>query len=93
LKIMTNSTKEVSPGAAVIESYRLISVDSTAAPNGDTDGDWAVYRIARGENTVTGYRRGSRQSVGAEAERIVDGLNERLLVKRSPYRSGHPPKR
>ena len=83
---MTNSTKEASPRTAMVERYRLISVDSTAAPNGDPDGDWLVYRIAQGKNIITGFRRGSRQSVGAEAERIVDGLNERLLVKRPPYR-------
>ena len=89
---MTKSTKEAIT-AAVVESYRLISVDSTAAPSGGADGDWLVYRIAQGKNIATGYRRGSRQSVSAEAERIVEGLNERLLVKGRPYRSaGRPPK-
>jgi hypothetical protein len=64
-----------------VETYRLISIDRTAAPNGDAGDDWLVYRIAQGNSTVTGYRRGTLQSVGTEIERMVNSVNERLLVR------------
>jgi hypothetical protein len=77
----------------VAEAYRLVSIDAAPAPHGDTGHDWLVYKIAQGSNFITGYRRGSRQSVGAEVDRIVIALNERLLVRGRPYRSaGRPPK-
>lgn len=74
-----------------VESYRLISIDRTAAPRGAAGGDWLVYRIAQGTNVVTGYRRGSHQDVAAEVERIVNAFNVRLLVKGRRYRSVRPP--
>jgi hypothetical protein len=77
----------------VVEPYRLVSIDATPPPNADAGDGWLIYRIAQGTNVITGYRRGSRQSVGEEVERIVDALNERLLVRGRPYRSaGRPPK-
>jgi hypothetical protein len=73
--------------------YLLVSIDASPGPSGDAGTDWLVYRISQGPNMVTGYRRGSRQSVVAEVERIVTALNERLLVRGRPYRSaGRPPK-
>jgi hypothetical protein len=65
----------------VLEVYRLVSVDSTSAPRGGVGDDWRLYRIARGANVVTGYRRGTRESVTVEVERIVEALNERLFVR------------
>jgi len=73
--------------------FLLVSIDPTTGPNGDTGTDWLKYRISQGPNIVTGYRRGSQQSVVTEVERIVTALNERLLVRGRPYRSaGRPPK-
>jgi hypothetical protein len=42
-----------------------------------------VYRIARGIDGITGYRRGNRDSVRADAETIVVALNERREWKKS----------
>ena len=78
---------------AVVESYRVISIERTTAPSVGAGDDWFMYRIAQGKNTATGYRRGTREDVGAEVERIVSALNLRLLVKGHRYRSaGRPPK-
>ena len=80
------------PGV-VVESYRVISIERTTAPSVDAGDDWFMYRIAQGKNTATGYRRGNREDVGTEVERIVNALNMRLLVKGHRYRSaGRPPK-
>jgi hypothetical protein len=76
---------------AVVPSYRLISIDRTAAPRGATGSDWLVYQIAHGTNIVIGYRRGSRQDVAAEVERIVIAFNVRQLSKGRRYHSARPP--
>jgi hypothetical protein len=77
----------------MVEGYRLISIDPSPSPTGEASDDWLVYRIVQGRNLITGYRRGSRQAVTAEVERIVIALNDRLLVRGQPYRSaGRPPK-
>lgn len=59
------------------EGYRLISIDVIRAPEGCTGSDWHVYRIARGEDEIVGYRQGDAVRVAADVETIVSGLNER----------------
>ena len=59
------------------EAYRLISIDAVRAPQGCTGGDWHSYRIAQGENGITGYRRGDLAQVKVDVETIVSALNER----------------
>lgn len=76
---------------AAVQGYRLISIDRTAAPRGAAGDDWLVYQIAQGTNVVIGYRRGSRQDVAAEVERIVTAFNVRQLSKGRRYRSARPP--
>jgi len=72
--------------------YRLVSIESTSAPAAGVGDDWLVYRLAQGANFVTGYRRGTRASVTFEVERIVEALNERLMVRprRVNIRLGKP---
>jgi hypothetical protein len=83
---MEKKTDAIGENVAV-ESYRLISIDRTAAPRGATGDDWLVYQIARGTNVITGYRRGSHQDVAVELERIVSGFNARLSPTGRRYRS------
>jgi hypothetical protein len=64
------------------ESFRLVEIRSTRAPEGCAGRDWLVYEIAQGANLITGYRRGDLPSVTAEVERIVVGLNERRVSKK-----------
>lgn len=65
------------------EPYRVVSVESVKTPEGCAGQDWFVYRIAQGLNPITGYRRGNRESVRADAEAIVVALNERREWKKS----------
>jgi hypothetical protein len=69
------------PAKAALEVYRLVSIEGTSAPAPGVGDDWLVYRIARGTNVVTGYRRGTRASVTLAVERIMEGFNERLLMR------------
>ena len=64
-------------------AYRLIGVESVKTPEGCAGADWFVYRIAQGLNPITGYRRGNRESVRADAETIVVALNERREWKKN----------
>ena len=68
--------------SAVDDGYRLVSIDGATAPTGSAGKDWHVYRIAQGANLITGYRRGSLTTVTADVQKIVEGLNERRLVRR-----------
>jgi hypothetical protein len=68
------------------EPYRVVSVESTETPEGCAGRDWFVYRIAQGANEITGYRRGNRASVRADAETIVVALNERREWKKNKVR-------
>jgi hypothetical protein len=65
------------------EPYRVVSVESVKTPEGCAGQDWFVYRIAQGLNPITGYRRGNRESVRADAETIVVALNERREWKKN----------
>jgi hypothetical protein len=91
---MTLRDAKSSPSGNVALAFELVSIDSTAAPNGGAGDDWLVYRISQGLNLITGYRCGSRAHVVAAVERIVIALNERQLVRGRPYRSaGRSPKK
>ena len=67
----------LSDQGADAEIYRLVSIDAVRAPEGCTGGDWHTYKIAQGENGITGYRRGDLVRVRAEVGGIVAALNER----------------
>ncbi len=72
-----NRTADVAP----LDLYRLVSIESANPPAPGVGDDWLVYRIARGANVVTGYRRGTRTLVTFEVERIVEAFNQRLLMR------------
>jgi hypothetical protein len=59
------------------DRYRVISIDAVRAPEGCSGSDWHSYRIAQGDNGITGYRRGDLARVTAEVETIVTALNSR----------------
>jgi len=78
-----HSTDKRTDGAAnvVLEVYRLVSIERTSAPVRGVGDNWLVYRIARGGNVVTGYRRGTRASVTVDIEKVVAAMNERLFIR------------
>jgi hypothetical protein len=59
------------------ERYRLISIEIARTPKGCSGRDWFVYRIAQGQNAITGYRRGNRDMVSRDVATIVAALNGR----------------
>lgn len=59
------------------DRYRVISIDAVRAPEGCSGSDWHSYRIAQGENGITGYRRGDLARVTADVDTIVSALNGR----------------
>jgi hypothetical protein len=80
---MQTINPEASPtaNAAPREVYKLVSIERASAPAPGVGDDWLMYRIARGANVVTGYRRGTRAHVTLDVERIVEAFNERLLMR------------
>ena len=73
----TIDTRGGAGGESGGEEYRLISIDAVRAPEGCVGHDWHTYRIAQGENAITGYRRGDSAHVRVGVEAIVIALNER----------------
>jgi hypothetical protein len=72
-----NRTATVAPP----EVYRLVSIERGSAPAPGLGDDWLVYRIARGANVLIGYRRGTRARVTFDVEKIVEAINQRLLMR------------
>ena len=72
------------------EAYRLVAIEPVRAPAGCTGRDWLIYRIAQGDNLITGYRQGDLRAATADVERIVVGLNERRIASKG--RPGPKPK-
>lgn len=65
------------------QRYRLISIDAVCAPKGCIGSDWHSYRIAQGDNGITGYRRGDLARVKADVETIMSALNGRRYWAKS----------
>ena len=83
----------MSDESASDERYRLVSIDAVRAPDDCLGSDWHRYRIAQGENGITGYRCGDLARVTADVEAIVTALNERREWRKGkapPKKSGRP---
>jgi hypothetical protein len=72
------------------EAYRLVAIEPVRTPEGCTGRDWLVYRIAQGDNLITGYRQGDLSAATADVDRIVVALNERRVASKG--RRGPKPK-
>lgn len=81
IDLHSTDTRTGAAANVVLEVYRLVSIERTSAPVRGVGDNWLLYRIARGTNVVTGYRRGTRATVTVDVEKIVEALNERLLVR------------
>ena len=77
----TNPEANRTANVAQLDVYKLVSIERGSAPAPGVGDDWLVYRIARGANVLTGYRRGTRASVTLDVEKIVEAINQRLLVR------------
>jgi len=64
------------------QPYQLQEVEKTKAPSEGDTGQWCRYTIVQGDNTITGYKKGSRTAVTKAAKVIVADLNERRSGKR-----------
>jgi hypothetical protein len=72
------------------ESYRLVSIEAVLTPEGCTGRNWHLYRIAQGENEITGYRCGEIGRVKVDVELIVAALNDRRQWSKGSERARNP---
>jgi hypothetical protein len=79
--MQTTNPEANRPASVAPDVYKLVSIEPASAPAPGVGDDWHVYRIARGANVVTGYRRGARAHVTLDVEKIVEAFNERLLMR------------
>lgn len=61
--------------------YKLISIEKSLTPQGAQDDSWYCYVIASENNTLIGYRTGSRHEVKKIAEECVRQMNDKYSVK------------
>lgn len=66
-------------------TYRLASVEKSAAPGGSADRDWYRYVLKNDNSTIEGFRRGSRAHVSEYAEQYAEQLNSRTVLGPSPW--------
>jgi hypothetical protein len=59
--------------------FKLVAVLKAEAPAGTDGSDWHRYEITQGDNTIVGYRQGSRRNVKLAIEEMVVHLNERRV--------------
>jgi len=75
----TNQAKTVSRFDCSNEPFRIIEFARADPPNGQPDTEWYRYVISQGRAAMAGMRQGSRESVIAAVEDIVNRMNERRL--------------
>ena len=73
--------------------YVVVSVRQSKTPPGAEGTGWHCYKIAQGENTIRGYRQGSREAVLEAVSEIAVRLNERRAGKRGRVKLTAPQKK
>lgn len=61
------------------EPFRIVEFAKVDPPSGQPDSEWYRYVISQGRAAMAGMRQGSRESVIAAVEDIVNRMNERRL--------------
>jgi hypothetical protein len=61
------------------EPFRIIEFARADPPGGQPESEWYRYVISQGRAAMAGMRQGSRESVIAAVQDIVDRMNERRL--------------
>jgi hypothetical protein len=61
------------------EPFRIIEFAKADPPSGQPDTEWYRYVISQGRAAMAGMRQGTRESVIAAVEDIVNRMNERRL--------------
>ena len=70
-------------GKGLLEGeYEIRSIEPTDPPPEMEGNDWHRYVIGLGEETISGYQRGTRKAVTQSVQEIVARLNERRHGKR-----------
>lgn len=60
-----------------MSSYRVISIEKSVTSQGAQNDNWYCYVIASENNTIIGYRAGSRHEVKKVAEECVRLMNNK----------------
>lgn len=63
------------------QPFRIIELSRTDPPEADDEREWHRYVISQGDKPIVGMRQGSKRSVKAAIEEVVERMNERRLGK------------
>lgn len=77
---MSNQVSNQVPGkvSSKHSGYRIISVEQCLPPQGAGEGNWYCYIIASADNTLVGYRSGTRNEVYGVARDCAEHLNRNV---------------
>lgn len=68
-----------------VNTYQVISVEKTKAPEGMPGDNWHHYVIGRGVTKIEGYKPGTLKAVTKYAEACAEDLNARSFKGYSAY--------
>ncbi|MEX2494696.1 MAG: hypothetical protein WD448_01335 [Woeseia sp.] len=75
----TSNAKSASRFDCSNEPFKIVEFAKADPPSGQPDSEWYRYVISQGRAAMAGMRQGSRESVIAAVEDIVNRMNERRL--------------
>jgi len=65
----------------VTNTYRVVNVEKTEAPDGMEGDNWHLYVIGRGNSKIEGKKPGTLNQVTEHAETVAEDLNSRAGAK------------
>lgn len=78
---MSESAQRTKGASLKDDRFQISSIKTTEPPEGAPKATWYKYVITQGNNTILGQRPGTRKSVTAAVEEIVEQLNLRRAGK------------
>ena len=64
----------------IVDSFKVVSVEKSEAPQGAGGNNWHRYVIERGNSQIIGNMRGSLQKVKSKVSEYVENLNQRIAL-------------
>jgi hypothetical protein len=75
------------------KSYKVVTVEKSAAPRGLTGDDWHHYVIGRGSSIIEGNKTGTLKDVTEHAKDLAERINARSDKYGITYVSTYSPRK
>lgn len=75
------------------QTYKVVSIEKSAAPRGWTGDDWHHYVIGRGKSIIEGDKTGTLKEVTEHVEDLAERINARSDKYGITYVSSYSPRK